>query len=303
MSRPLRNTNPDHIRLYTIRTFQQRFFMRPDEKINQIIGGVIARYQEKHSIEIFAYVVLSNHIHLLLRARKQNLWYFGRDVNREIAHRVNRKINREGSFWSRRYDEQICLRDEDALEALLYISCNPVSHGLVKHAHTWPGISSLKYGVLGEEKEFVFTHYSKFLKAKKRAKRGEKVKLSDFQTKHILKLSTLPIFYGETNMSYREKLKILILERERSLIADREKRGLSFLGRKAILRREFDERPVFTKKSSRPLCYTRCMKSKKKFISWYFMWWSDYKRASEKLRSGVLRVGFPEFCLKPPMHC
>lgn len=303
MSRPLRNTNAEYIRLYTIRTFEQRFFMRPSEEVNQIIGGVMARYKEKHGIEIFAYTVLSNHIHILLRAPNKNLWKFAQEINREIAQRINRFIGRSGFFWGRRYDEQICLKEEDALEALLYISCNPVSHGLVRYAKNWPGISSYRYGVVGEEKTFLFTHFTKYKEAKRKAKSGERVKLSDYQTKHKLELTKLPMFSDLDRTSYRDKLATLIHEREAELISRREESGLSFLGRKGVLEQQAFARPKNPKKSPRPICYTKCFEAKKIFMSWYFFWWNAYKRASERLRSGFLDASFPEFCLKPPLHC
>lgn len=302
MSRPLRNTNPEYIRLYTIRTFEQRLFMKPSDAVNQIIGGVIARYHEKYRIEIFAYNVLSNHMHLLLRAPNENLWQFAQEVNREIAQRINRHIGREGYFWGRRYDEQICLNDTDALEALLYISCNPISHGLVKYAKNWPGINSYQYGILSEEKEFIFTHYNKFSLALGRRKKGEIVKLSDYQTKHTLHISKLPIFNSLDTTTYRAKIQGLVEAREVELILKREQEGHGFLGRKGVLSQSSFDMPKKVKRSARPLCYTKCFEAKKIFMSWYFSWWSDYKKASARLRSGVMNALFPEHCIKPPLH-
>ncbi len=52
--RPPRNTDPSKIRLVTIRTLSAELLLRPDKELNEIVGGVIAKYQEEFDIKIFA---------------------------------------------------------------------------------------------------------------------------------------------------------------------------------------------------------------------------------------------------------
>lgn len=172
----------------------------------------------------------------------------------------------------------------------------------MKHTINWPGISSYRYGIAGEEKEFLFTHFTAYKQAKLRAKKGEVLRLSDFQTRHALRLSKLPVFEKLGDKAYRDRLKALIEERELSLANSRAKEGLSFLGRKEALAQNCFDTPITTKKSNRPLCYTRCFEAKKRFMEWYFSWWAEYKSASARLRSGIWNAIFPEHCIKPPMH-
>ena len=44
----------------------------PTAKNTKLIGGIIARYQELLGVEIYAYTILSNHIHLLIKAPRGN---------------------------------------------------------------------------------------------------------------------------------------------------------------------------------------------------------------------------------------
>jgi len=44
----------------------------PTAKNTKLIGGIIARYQELLEVEIYAYTILSNHIHLLINAPRGN---------------------------------------------------------------------------------------------------------------------------------------------------------------------------------------------------------------------------------------
>ena len=50
----------------TSRTLHGRFLMRPSAEVNQIILGVLGRAQAKYEVELYAFVFLSNHAHLLL---------------------------------------------------------------------------------------------------------------------------------------------------------------------------------------------------------------------------------------------
>lgn len=157
--------------------------------------------------------------------------------------------------------------------------------------------------MVGEEKTFLFTHFTKYKEAKKKAKIGERVKLYDYQTKHKLELTKLPMFSALSKNDYRRKLAALIHEREAELISKREGDGLSFLGRRGVLKQQVFARPKYPKKSHRPICYTKCFEAKKIFMLWYLYWWNAYKSASARLGSGFLAALFPEFCLKPPLHC
>ena len=58
------STNPEYIRLVIIRTENAKLFMVPGKKLNQIVGGVLAKYQQKYGITLYAYIFLSNHYHL-----------------------------------------------------------------------------------------------------------------------------------------------------------------------------------------------------------------------------------------------
>jgi len=191
MSRLLRNTDPQAIRLITIRTAGMKFWLRPDQLLNEVLGGIIARYQEKYEIDIFAYCVLRNHYHLVVRAPKQNLWCFEQEISREIAKRVNQLRKREGSLWARRYDDQIAVEAADALEAVLYVVCNPVSHGLVRHSRSWPGLNSLKQFLGGSDHGYYFTDFSAFHKAQAV---DPTVTILDFEKKYQLQVSRLPRF-------------------------------------------------------------------------------------------------------------
>ena len=114
MGRPIRNTDPSIIRHVSSRTLNAQLLMRPNSEINEIIGGVIAKYQQKHKIILYAASILSNHYHLVAQAPEQNLWEFEQSINREIAKRINWYLGRKGYFWGRRYNEEPTLTEGEA---------------------------------------------------------------------------------------------------------------------------------------------------------------------------------------------
>lgn len=303
MARLPRNTDPTYIRHISIRTEGASLLLLPEAQLNQIVGGVIARYQELFSVVVYAYTVLSNHIHLLVLAPLQNLWRFEQAVNREIAKRINRLRNTRGHFWERRYDEQMVAAEGDVLEAFLYTVCNAVSHGLVEHPALWPGLNCYAHVLDEKDRVYVFNDYTAFSRACARAKHtGEQVSIKDFQTKHRLHITPLPEFKHLSSEERRAVLAKLIQRRVVRLKKERRAQGLGFLGREKILRQRFTAVPRSVKRAPRPICYTKSWEAKKRFMGWFMPWLESYREASRRFRSGEFLVQFPEHCIRPPLH-
>ena len=304
MARPLRDTAPDKVHLITSRTAAAELLLVPGMELNGILGGVLARYAELFRVDVFGYCFLGNHYHLLVRAPEALLPRFVENLNREIAHRINRLLQRRLPLWGRRYDDQVTVEATDALEALLYIVTNPVKHGLVRHPRSWPGIDSFKQLLSEKPREFYFTHYSEYKKAKHRAlSRGEQVRISDYQTKHTLSLSQLPIFEGLSQAERTEKIEQLIEKRVTKLVRERLASGKGFVGRKVLLRQP--KRGVFPKtvsNSPRPPCYTKNPIAGQEYVENMKQKREVYSVASFRYRSGDLNVEFPPDCFKPPLH-
>ena len=304
MARHLRDTSPEKVHLITTRTASAELLLVPNSELNALLGGILARYAEAFEIEVFAYCFLSNHYHLLVRAPEALLPRFVENLNREIAQRINRFLGRSGSLWGRRYDDQVTIEPYDALDALLYVVTNPVRHGLVSHPRSWPGIGCYKQILIEESRDFYFTHYADYLKAKRRASsKGEQVRIGDFQTKHTLSLTPIPIFEDLTPQERVVELERLIERRIEKLVKERRLTGQGFLGRKGVLRQPRRGRfPDSISSSPRPPCYTKNAKAGASYVEEMKGKREVYNVASFRYRSGHLLAIFPPYCFKPPLH-
>ncbi len=272
--------------------------------MNELLGGVLARYTILHQVDLYAYCFLSNHYHLLVQGREGVIPAFAADINREIANRVNRLLGREGSLWGRRYDDQVTIEEMDSVQALIYIATNAVKHGLVSHPRLWPGASCYEQTMGAKPKRYVFTEYSNYHAAKRSAAvRGEVVHRRDFEKVYTLILKPLPIFSSLPQAERVTQLNKLVEKRTREIQNERRRLGLGFMGRRAVLKQKrFNTFPEQVSRSKRPRCYTKSLRALRQFRKDESAKRSHYAEASFKFRLGKFFTEFPAFCIRPPLH-
>jgi putative transposase len=86
---------------------------------------------EKTSTDCFAWALLTNHFHLLLRPRNETLAAFMRRLLTSYAVTFNIRHNRSGHLFQNRYKSIVCDENEYLLELVRYVHLNPVRAGLV----------------------------------------------------------------------------------------------------------------------------------------------------------------------------
>lgn len=289
MTRPLRDKDPSLYRLITIRTDEARLWMIPTRKMEKLLGGIVARYAFFLRIDVYAYCFLGNHYHLLIRAPLGNTDEFCENINREIARRVNWKNHRVGNFWHRRYDDLIILSEEDMLEAFLYITTNPVKHGLVEHPRIWPGLNSYHQSLSERSRTFTFYYYS--------------ASTPEAQVcKYDLKLTPLPHFEELSAKCRQQKIAALIEERVAYIVSHRRANNQGFLGLAGVLSTTPGEIPQNVSRSPRPPAYSKnaALLREARIIRRELR--ARYREISRRYRMGDFLAQFPEFTFKPPLH-
>ena len=86
----------------------------------------LAETAELHRVRIYAYVIMSNHYHLLLKTPFGNLSRFMQQLNTSYTMYYNAMQGRVGHVFSGRYKAKVVDSDEYLLALTRYIHLNPV---------------------------------------------------------------------------------------------------------------------------------------------------------------------------------
>lgn len=136
MARRARNVFPDVPHHVTQRGNFRMDVFGDDEDRRQYLDW-LRHYADTYGLEILAYCLMPNHIHLIVVPRRADS--LGRTLG--LAHMrysqyVNRKVGRAGHVWQGRFFS--CpMDDAHLLTATRYVERNPVRAGLVKRAEKW----------------------------------------------------------------------------------------------------------------------------------------------------------------------
>jgi putative transposase len=97
---------------------------------------------------LHAYVFMDNHYHLLVETPRANLHQIMQNINTSYTVFVNRKYNRSGHLFQRRYKPLIVDKDRYLLALSRYIHRNPVRAGAVERAEEfrWSSYQEYLYG-------------------------------------------------------------------------------------------------------------------------------------------------------------
>lgn len=119
----------------------ERIFNQAREKNN--FKRLLMKYQEKYEVEIYSYVIMSTHFHLLLRADLKVLSSYMASVLAEFAEYYNYKHNRNGHVFQNRFKSECIENLQYFWNCMRYIHMNPVKANVVKNPLKYK-FSSLK---------------------------------------------------------------------------------------------------------------------------------------------------------------
>jgi putative transposase len=102
----------------------------------------LTQYARKHSLEIWAYCLMPNHVHIVgVPGTDDTLASVFRTVHMQYSQYYNRKTNDVGHLWQGRYFS--CALDEPHVYAAVrYVEMNPVRGGIVASAEDYPWSSA-----------------------------------------------------------------------------------------------------------------------------------------------------------------
>jgi len=85
----------------------------------------VEHYRQRYRFKIYAYVLMSNHVHLLLETGKTPLSKILQGIQFTYTQYYNRRYRTVGHLFQGRYKAILCDRDAYLLELVRYIHLNP----------------------------------------------------------------------------------------------------------------------------------------------------------------------------------
>ena len=113
---------------------------------------------ERYSVEIHAYVLMTNHIHILATPEKKNsISLMMQYIGRHYVPYINNTYGTSGSIWEGRYKSNIIHDEAYLLTCMRYIELNPVRADMVKSpgAYRW---SSYQTNAGGKDNKLINSH-------------------------------------------------------------------------------------------------------------------------------------------------
>ncbi len=96
--------------------------------------GNLREAAEKNQAAVHAYVLMTNHVHLLVTpGAAHSVTHMMQDLGRKYVSYINRTYHRSGTLWEGRFKASLVDSDAYLLTCMRYIELNPVRANMVEH--------------------------------------------------------------------------------------------------------------------------------------------------------------------------
>ncbi len=110
----------------------------------------LGEYAESSQCAIHAYVLMTNHVHLLVTPKtKTSAAELMKRLGQRYVQYVNRIYKRSGTLWEGRFKSCLTREESYVLSCYRYIEMNPVRAGMVKDPGDYPWSSFRENGLGG----------------------------------------------------------------------------------------------------------------------------------------------------------
>jgi len=108
---------------------KQKIFL--EEKDFSKYLQILIDYKKRYRFLLYAYVLMPNHVHLLVETKDVPLSRILQGINQRYTMYFNWKYDTVGHLFQGRYKAILCDKDEYLLNLIKYIHYNPVRAGIV----------------------------------------------------------------------------------------------------------------------------------------------------------------------------
>lgn len=144
MPRTPRKLSESGIYHVMLRGINQQVIFEDNEDYSKFIE-IIVKYKEVSQYKIFAFCLMSNHIHLLLKIEGESLESAMKRIAGSYAYWYNHKYYRMGHLFQDRFKSEPVEDDAYFLTALRYIHQNPLAAKMVNELYEYKYSSYFDY--------------------------------------------------------------------------------------------------------------------------------------------------------------
>ncbi len=253
--------------------------MRPSPLVNQICLYEIGKASIGRKIMVHAFVVMSNHVHLVVTDPACELPDFMRDFLRGVSKAISLEYGMgDGIFDKRAYSRVVLLDEQATVDKIAYCNANPVRAGLVKWGHRWPGATS---------SGAAFGRVYRVRRPKARYYRNSEGPL-DVSFTLTAPRNVEPVAFAARVVARTRELEV-------AAHADLAERNQSFVGEQAVLATNpFDcAKSVEERRGFDPKFAGGDPQTQQQARTWYRQWYRAYRSALESFREGLRGILFP----------
>ncbi len=122
---------------------QQQIFEDDEDSIRFL--ETLSKYKEQCGYIIYAYCLMGNHVHILLKEGKEDLTLVLKRIAGSFVYWYNLKYRRSGHLFQDRFKSEPVENDEYFLTVIRYIHQNPVKAGICKNINVYKFSSYNEY--------------------------------------------------------------------------------------------------------------------------------------------------------------
>lgn len=153
-----------------------------DDQDKKKFLSVLNDYWVKFDFTLYAFVLLDNHVHILIETQNIPLSKIMQGANQRYTQYYNLRYKQSGHLFQGRYKAILCQRDSYLLKLVSYIHLNPVRAGIVLKPSEYTWSSHISY-LNNSKSEFLNTSF--VLDLLSRSSKNARKKYLQFVNNHI----------------------------------------------------------------------------------------------------------------------
>lgn len=288
--------------MITSRTINSKLWFVNNPGFTNSILGYLAKYCQLFEVELYSFIIMGNHFHMIASFPKKNRAQFTKHFNARVSSLLKRHQPRYdgGKIWARPYAEQAIPRDLDLEAEFFYCALNPVSSGLLEEVTDYENYNSFHDAAACRSREYTVIDWAKYNSDRRYNK---KIDIENYKTTYKLQLKRLPGYESLSSKAYGKVMRRKLRTKQIELVKKLRRSGIKFATKEKLKFIVPGTVPFQSKTSNRfsfrPLVLTGCLKVKLNYLEFYFGIRNAYLKCIEALTLGT-KVSFPQGTYPPP---